>query len=353
MKIIYITILSVFISLSSSAQDVPFTSDVIQNPFLQNPARAGNNDFFRNNPVGNIFLSYRSSWLGTEEPTSNQIASIDSPIKFKKDVPNIGVGITIHNERAHILSRTGLSMAYAYHLYMGSGKYDNKLSFGVNFSYLNQRVNLNGSDIFHSGDPSLAENNWTGNFINAGFGMTYRSEVGFSVDFSMSNLLNILHNKKDKTPFYSDDVGFHPSYQIAVRHKVMFKESKKFGIEPFAIFYGTQNLSWSSNIGLTANLGFNNFDMWITTSTQMQIKNDNDVDGLPLSFNSALGFSPLDKFSISFFYDNSISYFDQTGYSLGMRAGYYFGKPTFSKKSEKTKEKRKKKKETEILDNSN
>lgn len=341
------------ITITSWAQDVPFTSDIIQNPFLHNPARAGNNDFFRDEPVGNIFLSHRSSWLGAKENSSTQIASIDSPIKFKKDVPNIGVGVTIHNDRAHILSRTGLSMAYAYHLYMGSGKYDNKLSFGVNFSYLNQRVNLNGSDIFHLDDPSLAENNWNGNFINAGFGMTYRSEVGFAFDFSMSNLLNILHNERDKTPFYSDDVGFHPAYQIGVRHKVMFKESKKYGIEPYAIFYGTHNLSWSSNIGLTANLGFNNFDMWVTAGTLMQIKNDNDVDGLPISFNSALGFNLLDKFSVSFFYDNSISYFDQAGYSLGVRAGYYFGQPIYNKKPEKIKKDKRKKIEEEILDDSN
>ncbi|MBL4652832.1 MAG: PorP/SprF family type IX secretion system membrane protein [Flavobacteriales bacterium] len=106
MKLRLLTYLFVCFSAVSISQQLPVHSGNNTNPFLYNPAVAGNK------PYVDFRLQHKSQWLGIEGAPNTQILSIHSSV----DKKNYGLGGFIYNDKAGVLSNTGLNLSYSYHL---------------------------------------------------------------------------------------------------------------------------------------------------------------------------------------------------------------------------------------------
>lgn len=363
MKKIIIIIQCIFLLniLTSYSQDIPFTSDYIQNPIIQNPARAGKNNYF-DTSKSKLFVSYRNYWLNFSKPSGLATVSFDIGVKNKP----IGLGVSAYNQDLSMISRTGLGLAFAYHLHLNGKNHTlNKkqvyLLLGIQLNYLNQRLNLRNALVKHPDDQLLIKGNWNGNFLNFDFGTalnvdlvdTDKKKSKIVFDFSIGNLLNIASNGKGKSVFYDLDNGIGSNiflsarwnYEVLVgvknnaksKVKTSFKEDNSnvgidndtvvnksifIGIEP--IFSTLVNLRSVTNfdIGYSFFIKFKNESLFFGNILQMQTKANKDAR-FPLGINSFAGFGfAKNKVKVSLFYEVNPNYIELSGYSIGINASY-------------------------------
>ena len=102
-------------------------------PFLINPANAGIFNY------GELQSNIRYQWVGMDDAPKTIVLSGNMPIQQK----NVGVGGYLFNDRTGPLSRTGMSLAYAYHLELPKSLL---LSFGIFGGIIQYRID--GNQIF-------------------------------------------------------------------------------------------------------------------------------------------------------------------------------------------------------------
>jgi type IX secretion system PorP/SprF family membrane protein len=119
------------------AQQLPLYSQYKNNGFLLNPAMAGHDGFT------SINLTARKQWVGFTNAPLTYSASVQSRLmrksySIKKNNSGrnrlknstkgrVGIGGYLFNDVNGLVSRTGASFTYAYHIYM----YQSQLSFGL------------------------------------------------------------------------------------------------------------------------------------------------------------------------------------------------------------------------------
>jgi len=178
------------------AQISPLSDQYLLNPFQTNPAIAGTQRFMPLN------ISTRQQWIGMNKAPSTQSISIHRRIrakgirftpggfinKGKNSFGRIGVGGSVFNYTYGAISHTGLSLTYAYHIFIGKGR----LAFGLAPSFFQYTLNKSGF-ILPDGnnlDPLIStksgENLY---FIDANAGMHYYSKTNYA-GLSVIQLLN-------------------------------------------------------------------------------------------------------------------------------------------------------------------
>lgn len=108
----YFVILSLFISVSLTAQQTTQYSHFVYNYFAYNPALAGSQNCF------NLKLGFRTQWVGFNGNPQTGFASFHTRLKSKKSRTNRtyhGVGAYVENDVLGYLGTTTLNLAYAYH----------------------------------------------------------------------------------------------------------------------------------------------------------------------------------------------------------------------------------------------
>ena len=173
-KIVPLLILC-FILQTSIAQQLHFTSQYLQHNSMYNPAAAG---ISNKNIIG---LSYRSMW--SSFPGNPRTFIVYGDVALPK--LNAGLASYIYRDETGPTSRTGIQLAYSYHINARNQK--GKLGLGLELRALQYAIDKSKLSAALGDDPVLAgSSNKMG--IDAGAGIYYTNR-GLSLGAAVSQLI--------------------------------------------------------------------------------------------------------------------------------------------------------------------
>ena len=192
--------LSLFLLLGSvislKAQISPLSDQYLINPFLSNPAIAGSERYMP------LRITTRQQWIGINNGPSTQAVSLHkrfrsknirfTPTGFlnkgKNSFGKVGVGGSVFNYSYGPVKHTGVSLAYAYHVFVGPGR----LAFGLSPMFFQYSINKTGLTLPDGDaiDPAVHNDPFESLFfVDASAGMHYYDEKIYA-GLSVMQLLN-------------------------------------------------------------------------------------------------------------------------------------------------------------------
>jgi type IX secretion system PorP/SprF family membrane protein len=261
-KILILSVVSGFISLTLLAQQTPMYSQYIMNGFLINPSIAGRDGYTTVN------LTVRQDWVGLSGAPHTFAASFQTRIlkdsyiskstsvKKKMVRPtkggNVGLGGYIFNDRNGIISRTGILAAYAYHIQLGrTGTTPNYLSLGLAATFYQYALDLNGNLMLRDVDDDFLNNYDRVTYIpDFNFGATYTTE-NYYIGFSMTSLSRgsiMFSNSGDNN---RSELGH---YFLTGGMKIHFAGAPDWELQPSAMIRSSDLVFKSIMMDLTARM---------------------------------------------------------------------------------------------------
>lgn len=224
-----------------SAQQFPLYSQYMMNGFLLNPSYAGS-DYYTT-----FGLTVREQWLSLPDAPSTYAAAFQTRIlndsyitkstavRKKIDRPTkggrVGVGGYLFSDHNGIMHRTGLQLAYAYHLSLGI---EQQLSFGLSLSAYQYFVDINGALMPDDVQDELLNSYDQVVYIpDANFGVSYQTRRYYA-GFAMTNLFrgalmigNGGENGRSELGHYflTGGIRFYPGVDWILEPSVMLKSS--------------------------------------------------------------------------------------------------------------------------------
>jgi len=157
-----------------NGQQTPIYSQFFQNPYVYNPAYAGQNG------RSVAFISYRKQWIGIEGAPETSTLSFHTPAKR-----NIALGGQVYYDKRSLLKSTAVTVSFTYKAFLSEDQY---MSFGLSGGISMNNIQLdNINDPAILSDPALydlVDNNLS---PNASFGFRYHLK-GFDLGFSLPSL---------------------------------------------------------------------------------------------------------------------------------------------------------------------
>ena len=214
LKIIYFA-LTVLLSVGAlSAQQDPNFTFYRYNMNLINPAFAGSND------VSDIGVGIRSQWASIEGSPETQTVFFGTPVG-----KNLGLGVSIINDRTFIENQTSVALDFSYHLQLNDNMH---LFLGIKAGLNSYRVNTDGLVTYGiQTDPSLMDID--GGFTpNIGSGV-YLKGQSFFASLSVPKILtpNRLDNDNGIAKQGEDKIHVYASagYDIPMNSNITIKPS--------------------------------------------------------------------------------------------------------------------------------
>lgn len=243
-----LVILFMFLPLATRAQQVPLYSQYVMNAFMINPAIAGSDGYTSFN------LTARQQWVGFTDAPSTQSFSAQTRILRKsyvikqKSISNrtlkpsskgrVGLGGFLYNDRNGAIDRTGLQLAYAYHIFAG----ETQLSFGLSAGIFQFRIRED-QITFGTDDPIMGSLNKVIYVPDANLGfhmMNGRYFAGLSVNQLFQSYLKFGNESLDE-------------YKMIRHYYLMggyrFRISPDFDIEPSGLFKATEKKAFQLDAG--------------------------------------------------------------------------------------------------------
>ncbi len=167
---------------SAFAQQNSLYTMYMWNQLILNPGYAGSRD------AVSASLVSRHQWVGLEGAPSTQVFSIHSPLPND----NIGVGLTVENDRIGPTNNTGIWGDFSYSIKTGE---KSKLAFGVRGGFAMFQADMRSIDRIEADDPAF--NNDVSNRVmpNFGFGAYYYGDRGYVGVASPTLLENDLYGR--------------------------------------------------------------------------------------------------------------------------------------------------------------
>jgi type IX secretion system PorP/SprF family membrane protein len=248
------------------AQTEPTYSQYIMNGFLINPSFAGRDGYTTVN------LTVREQWIGLSGAPSTYAASFQTRIlqnsfiskstavrkKIIKPTKGgkVGLGGYIFNDNNGIMKRTGMLLAYSYHIPMGrTGGIPNDLSFGLALKAYQFNVNTNGAILENSYDPLLNSYDRTKYIPDFNFGASFTTSR-YYVGFAMTNLLRGSLVFADTSKTKGSELG---GYYLTGGYK--FPLSPEWILEPSAFIKASDMFFTSVQMDITARVYYRE-DYW-------------------------------------------------------------------------------------------
>lgn len=223
------------------AQQFPMYSQYMMNGFLLNPSYAGS-DYYTT-----FGLTVREQWLNLPHAPSTYAAAFQTrllndsyitkstAVRKKISRPTkggrVGVGGYLFSDHNGIMHRTGLQLAYAYHLPVGT---EQQLSLGLSLSAYQYFVDINGAVMPDDVQDELLNNYDQVVYIpDANFGVSYTTRRYYA-GFAMTNLFRgalILGNGGENSRselghyFLTGGMRFYPGADWIIEPSVMLKSS--------------------------------------------------------------------------------------------------------------------------------
>ena len=202
----FITLIALlFLTIAGYSQQLHFTSQYLQHNSMYNPAAAG---MFKQNMVG---VSYRSQW--SDFPGNPRTYMVYGDFFLKK--MKAGLGAYIYRDETGPTSRTGIQLAYSYHIRTGEV---GRLGVGLELRALQFAVDKSKlQDALGSNDPILGgKDKKLG--IDAGAGVYWTNDklsVGAAVSQLIESKLELadVPNSKEGCKLYRH-YNFMANYRI-------------------------------------------------------------------------------------------------------------------------------------------
>jgi type IX secretion system PorP/SprF family membrane protein len=248
------------------AQQVPMYSQYMMNGFLVNPSFAGRDGYTTVN------LTVREQWVGMSGAPSTYAASFQTRIlknsfiskstavrkKIIKPTKGgkVGLGGYVFNDNNGIMRRTGIQLAYAYHISMGrTGGIPNDLSFGLALTAYQFAVNTNGAILSDQSDPLLNSYDRSVFIPDFNFGASFTTSK-YYVGFAMTNLLRGSLIFADTSKTTRNELG-----NFFLTGGIKFPLSADWILEPSAFIKASDMLLKSIQMDLTARVYYKE-DYW-------------------------------------------------------------------------------------------
>jgi len=255
-----------FIFGAAFAQQVPMYSQYIMNGFLINPSFAGRDGYTTVN------LTVREQWVGMSGAPSTYAASFQTRIlknsfiskstavrkKIIKPTKGgkVGLGGYIFNDNNGIMHRTGIQLAYAYHISMGrTGGIPNDLSFGLAMTAYQFAVNTTGAILSNQDDPLLNSFDRSVFIPDFNFGASFTTSK-YYVGFAMTNLLRGSLLFADTSSTKRNELG-----NYFLTGGIKFPLSADWILEPSTFIKASDMLLKSIQMDLTARVYYKE-DYW-------------------------------------------------------------------------------------------
>jgi len=245
-----ILILIAAIGNSLDAQQLPSYTQYLNNGFLINPAIAGSDGYTSFN------TTYRKQWIGLENsPTTYSFSgqtrllrqsyrivsrSVRKNVVKPSTKGRVGLGGFVFNDNNGLVSRTGISLAYSYNIYL----YQSQISFGIAGQAYQYMIDESQLD-FELEDPIAVRGLDLVTFIpdaNAGFYWTSKNHfLGVSANQLFQSVLKL----------GSSDLGqlkLFRHYYFMGGYK--FPITADFDIEPSALIKTTEQFLPQTDISV-------------------------------------------------------------------------------------------------------
>ncbi|TDI65829.1 MAG: type IX secretion system membrane protein PorP/SprF [Bacteroidetes bacterium] len=248
----------------ANAQQTPIYSQFFLNPYVYNPAFAGQDG------RSVAFLSYRKQWIGIDGAPETSTLSFHTPAKR-----NIALGGMIYYDKRSLLKSTSVSISFTYKALLNEHQY---ISFGLSGGVSMNNIQLdNINDPAILSDPALfdlVDNNLS---PNASFGINYHIK-GFNLGFSLPSLFK--REVVGIEQFTTVELDPVKNYTIMSSYKFPLGNGS-LSLEPYLLYRVTETLpnqwealavlhlrdliwiggSYRQQYGATALLGINIKDM--------------------------------------------------------------------------------------------
>lgn len=155
------------------AQLSPMKSQYYQNPYLVNPAMAGDSG----RPA--VFLNYASQWAKIDGGPVLLSLSASTPINDKA-----AIGVNVISDKAGLLRRSQAMGTFAYKVMISD---NHNVRFGVSLSWADDRLDRNDATSSGTVDPGFEGYNEKPAYMDGNFGVTYTNQK-FQAQFSYMNL---------------------------------------------------------------------------------------------------------------------------------------------------------------------
>lgn len=252
---------------NTSSQVAPMGTQYFQNQYLGNPSFAGVDTGLHINGA------YRRQW--------NDVPGAPIAMAFTADYlwgKRVGTGLNVFRDEAGLITRTRVSLTYAYHLPLSlSGR--QQLHFGLSAGLRNDRLDLsklNGE----AADPSLGLYNRRDNYFDVDYGMAY-TDGHLTLQAALPNVVGYFKSE-NKDVANSDTWFAAASYKIGIGDQLT-------SIEPKACFRGVRGFDNVFDLGanfVLLNNWLNVFGMYHTSQ----------------NFTLGAGFSYRTKFGLQLIY---------------------------------------------------
>lgn len=269
-------------TLCSNGQQTPIYSQFFQNPYVYNPAYAGQN----NRSVA--FLSYRKQWIGIDGAPETSTLSFHTPAKR-----NIALGGMVYYDKRSLLKSTSVALSFTYKAFITKQQF---ISFGLSGGVSMNNIELdNINDPAILSDPALLDLVDSNTSPNASFGLRYHIQ-GFDFGFSLPSLFK--REVVGVEQFSTVELDPIKNYTIMASRKFTLGNGSA-AIEPHVLYRVTETLpnqwelltvlhlkdliwiggSYRQDYGATALMGMNIKDMF-SVGYGYEFANTL-VDGLP------------------------------------------------------------------------
>lgn len=171
------------------AQQLPQYTQYMLNEMAINPAVAGKDEF------ADARSNNRYQWTGITDAPRTYMLTVHGPIKAK----NMGLGMHLYTDIVGPTRRTGLSLAYAYHIKTGE---DTHISMGLSAGV--QQWGIDGDKLIlrDGGDENLLTKYQTAYIPDFGAGIYFHKKDRFYIGFSAPQLyqspINLYRNVDEK-----------------------------------------------------------------------------------------------------------------------------------------------------------
>lgn len=259
MKKIFITVLTLSVLATQAQQTANFTQ-IFVNPYLINPAFAGNSSDLQ------LYGHYRNQMLGLKGAPESMMFTLH------KGLPNerMGLGIQAFNDRVNVLERSGANFTYSY-LVPITAKHH--LRFGLSLGFANNRIDMSKVVATDPTEISTLSNVGPVNSFNTDFGILYRMEK-FQFGISAINLFNKTAFIDSKTLPYAQNALFNimAKYEVKMTENikmlpmVLARSSQGLGFQISAnaifqykdLFWAGINWDSQASIGMCAGIKYEN-----------------------------------------------------------------------------------------------
>jgi type IX secretion system PorP/SprF family membrane protein len=293
MKKIKLSLLLLSISIGAMAQQLHFMSQYLQHNSMLNPAAAGmsKTDF--------VGLSYRSQWAAFPGNPKTTMAYADVLLdKYKA-----GIAGYVYRDETGPTSRTGVQMAYSYHIVSR----DEKQKFGIGLELRGLQYAIDKAKLLDAlaDDPALGGASSKFGF-DAGFGVYYTNDklsAGAAVSQLIQSKLQLASVPNSQT-----NGRLYRHYNFTANYK--FATGDGTYLIPNAIFRLVQNAPAEFELGTKIDY---QEKIWAAINYKFQ-----------QSYSLQFGFKLADKIGMSYSYDayrTPISSFDggSGGHEIGLK----------------------------------